>query len=260
MPGMDGFEATRSIRAQYPGTQVVILTAYEELLTDSAESVGAFAYLVKGCSAALGPKVFSIAYFGVLPSSTLTMAGARGGSQYAPSGLPGKGENMHQVRRLGVLGTLIAGVLAFGMVAALASASGQGQTPLSASLGFNAQADLSGQLDYVADPNGPNAGFRAHCDGYTFYAQGTTKNGYPHVLVTATCTDQNGATIYLKAGFTDRGEPGTNDSLCVLWSYTNPPTEANAYIHDMGKILSGNIQILPNDPSTGQPDAQMLSA
>ncbi len=53
MPGMDGFEATRLIRAQYPGTQVVILTAYEELLTDSAESVGAFAYLVKGCSAPL---------------------------------------------------------------------------------------------------------------------------------------------------------------------------------------------------------------
>ncbi len=101
----------------------------------------------------MGPKVFSIAHFRVLPSSTSTMAGARGGSQYAPSGLPGKGENMHQVRRLGVLGTLIAGVLAFGMVAALASASGQGQTPLSASLGFNAQADLSGQLDYVADPN-----------------------------------------------------------------------------------------------------------
>ena len=53
MPGMDGFEATRLIRAQYPGTQVVILTSYEELLTESAESVGAFVYLVKGCSAAL---------------------------------------------------------------------------------------------------------------------------------------------------------------------------------------------------------------
>ncbi len=50
MPGMDGFAATAAIHADQPWIQVVILTAYEELLTDSAESVGAFAYLVKGCS------------------------------------------------------------------------------------------------------------------------------------------------------------------------------------------------------------------
>ena len=50
MPGMDGFAATAAIRQAHRDTQVVILTAYEELLTDSAEDVGAFAYLVKGCS------------------------------------------------------------------------------------------------------------------------------------------------------------------------------------------------------------------
>jgi CheY-like chemotaxis protein len=53
MPGMDGFEATQAIRANRPWTQVVILTAYEDLLTRSAEEVGAFAYLVKGCSSEL---------------------------------------------------------------------------------------------------------------------------------------------------------------------------------------------------------------
>jgi CheY-like chemotaxis protein len=53
MPGMDGFEATQTIRAHRPWTQVVILTAYEDLLTRSAEEVGAFAYLVKGCSSEL---------------------------------------------------------------------------------------------------------------------------------------------------------------------------------------------------------------
>jgi CheY-like chemotaxis protein len=50
MPGMDGFAATAAVRAAHRDTQVVILTAYEELLTNSAEDVGAFAYLVKGCS------------------------------------------------------------------------------------------------------------------------------------------------------------------------------------------------------------------
>jgi CheY-like chemotaxis protein len=50
MPDMDGFVATAAIHEEHPWIQVVILTAYEELLTDSAESVGAFAYLVKGCS------------------------------------------------------------------------------------------------------------------------------------------------------------------------------------------------------------------
>jgi CheY-like chemotaxis protein len=53
MPGMDGFEATQAIRANRSWIQVVILTAYEDLLTRSAEEVGAFAYLVKGCSSEL---------------------------------------------------------------------------------------------------------------------------------------------------------------------------------------------------------------
>jgi CheY-like chemotaxis protein len=53
MPVMDGFEATRLITEARPEIQVVILTAYEELLTRSAEEVGAFAYLVKGCSSEL---------------------------------------------------------------------------------------------------------------------------------------------------------------------------------------------------------------
>ncbi len=51
MPRLGGFEATRIIKDELPSTQVIILTAYEGPLPErSAEEVGAYAYLVKGCS------------------------------------------------------------------------------------------------------------------------------------------------------------------------------------------------------------------
>jgi CheY-like chemotaxis protein len=51
MPRMDGFQATRFIKERHSWMQVVILTFYDDLLPDrSPEEVGAFAYLVKGCS------------------------------------------------------------------------------------------------------------------------------------------------------------------------------------------------------------------
>ncbi len=51
MPNMTGIEATRFIKAALPLTQVIILTAYEGPLPErSADDVGAYAYLVKGCS------------------------------------------------------------------------------------------------------------------------------------------------------------------------------------------------------------------
>lgn len=54
MPGMDGFEATRSIKEHHPWLQVIFLTFYEEMLpVMGPQEVGAFAYLVKGCSTQL---------------------------------------------------------------------------------------------------------------------------------------------------------------------------------------------------------------
>lgn len=51
MPAMDGIDATRRIKAVLPATQVIILTAYaDSYLTQSAEQVGCYAYLVKGAS------------------------------------------------------------------------------------------------------------------------------------------------------------------------------------------------------------------
>ena len=51
--GADGLEQTRALRVARPGIEVVILTAYDEPPTVSAEAVGAYVYLVKGCSPAL---------------------------------------------------------------------------------------------------------------------------------------------------------------------------------------------------------------
>ena len=54
MPRMGGIEATRRIRNVHHNTQVLILTVYEDpALNRSAEEVGAYAYLVKGCSIGL---------------------------------------------------------------------------------------------------------------------------------------------------------------------------------------------------------------
>ena len=49
MPGMNGIDATRHIKARHPHVQVIILTFLgADEWTDSANDVGAFAYLLKG--------------------------------------------------------------------------------------------------------------------------------------------------------------------------------------------------------------------
>jgi DNA-binding NarL/FixJ family response regulator len=63
MPVMDGISATRSLREADETVQVVILSAYDEpSLNQSADEAGAYAYLVKGCSASLVSDVIRQAY------------------------------------------------------------------------------------------------------------------------------------------------------------------------------------------------------
>jgi DNA-binding NarL/FixJ family response regulator len=54
LPDGSGIEATRRIKEGTPYVQVLLLTAYDgELPTRSAQAVGAFAYLIKGCPVSL---------------------------------------------------------------------------------------------------------------------------------------------------------------------------------------------------------------
>ncbi len=62
MPVLDGLGATRQIRAAGLPTEVVILTFYDDLLSQPAHQAGAFAYLVKGCSVALMRQVIEEAW------------------------------------------------------------------------------------------------------------------------------------------------------------------------------------------------------
>ena len=63
MPEMGGIEATRLIKESRPTAQVLMLTTYEgPFPTRSAEQVGAYAYLRKGCSVELILQVISQAW------------------------------------------------------------------------------------------------------------------------------------------------------------------------------------------------------
>lgn len=54
MPGIDGIEAARRIKAAFPSTQVIVLSAYDdESLHRLADDAGVYCYLVKGCPPSL---------------------------------------------------------------------------------------------------------------------------------------------------------------------------------------------------------------
>lgn len=51
MPGMDGIATTQAIKKQYPATQIVVLTSFQEgNLVQRAMQAGAIGYLLKGVS------------------------------------------------------------------------------------------------------------------------------------------------------------------------------------------------------------------
>jgi hypothetical protein len=162
------------------------------------------------------------------------------------------------MRRIAVLVVALTAVMLLGATAAFAGpgaapvtqGSGAGQTKLSAALGFNMDINENGQFNYVADPNGPNAGFHGHCSGYSRVFKWTSWDGFPSLRFRSdTCTDQDGNAVYLRGKIIDRGEPGVpnGDYAHVIWCYTLGQSGEcmldDNYISDNGKITAGNIQI-----------------
>jgi DNA-binding NarL/FixJ family response regulator len=63
MPGADGISVTEQIRAESPGTKIVMLTAYEETsLSLEATWAGVSAFLLKGCNPARIVEALKTAY------------------------------------------------------------------------------------------------------------------------------------------------------------------------------------------------------
>ena len=132
--------------------------------------------------------------------------------------------------------------------AALEQTSGVGQTHESATLGFTAKSDNSGELTYAVD----DGTFWVHCKRFSSYERTESPKGYPKVTITARkCFRKNGAQRFLRAVFIDRGEPGIAwDIARILWSRTWPATPETATRKDRGRITAGNIQILQDTASS----------
>jgi hypothetical protein len=153
----------------------------------------------------------------------------------------------------------IALVLGIGVAYAVEQTNGTGITHEGSTIGFNAKADLTGQITYVFH-DGTNQ--MIQCDEITSYKnQKPTAQGYLRTKVTADCTDKDGNPVYAEIYFVDRGEPGTRDVIRAFFTYdasfrldanSDPDvflTECNSGViitegcNDRGIIQNGNVQI-----------------
>jgi hypothetical protein len=151
-------------------------------------------------------------------------------------------------------------VLGVGFAAAQNQTNGSGLTHEGASLGFNAKANLMGNITYTSHDG---TMWQVMCrDGLTSYRNlKPAPNGALRTKVTADCEDKDGVPIYVEIYFIDRGEPGDRDVERIFFTYdatyrldanADPdvwlmtcnsgvaPTDA---CNDNGIISTGNVQI-----------------
>ena len=154
----------------------------------------------------------------------------------------------------------VAFILSIGVAVAVDQTNGSGLTHEGASLGFNAKGNLKGNITYTSHDG---TGFQVMCrDGLTRYVnQPVSPQGHLRTNITANCTDQNGAPIFVEIYFVDRGEPGDRDTERIFFTYDpdhasdvhddpnvslmtcNSGVEVTLGCNDTGIITAGNVQI-----------------
>ena len=154
--------------------------------------------------------------------------------------------------------------------------NGSGLTNEGASLGFNAKANLRGNITYTSHDG---TMFQVFCrDGLTSYRNlKPTAAGALRTKVTATCMDKEGTTIYAEIYFIDRGEPGNRDVERIYFTYNadfaldanadpdvylmkcNSGVEVTVACNDVGIITAGNVQIHQGSPSQSNQSTRIIS-
>lgn len=174
---------------------------------------------------------------------------------------------------------LVPAVLVFTMSIAIAvdQTNGSGLTHEGASLGFNAKANLHGNITYTSHDT---TMFQVFChDGLTSYRNlKPTAAGALRTKVTATCKDKAGTTIYAEIYFIDRGEPGNRDVERIYFTYNaafeldanadpdvylmtcNSGVEVTVACNDAGIITTGNVQIHQGSPSQAKQMTRVIGA
>ena len=151
-------------------------------------------------------------------------------------------------------------VLGFGVAVAQDQTNGSGLTHEGASLGFNAKANLMGNITYTSHDG---TMWQVQCrDGLTSYKNlAPTPNGGLRTKVTADCEDKDGVPIYVEIYFIDNGEPGNTDVERIFFTYDetyrlDANSDPNVWLqtcnsgvaptvacNDNGIISEGNVQI-----------------
>jgi hypothetical protein len=117
--------------------------------------------------------------------------------------------------------------------------NGSGKLNSGGTFGFNAQADLSGQIEY----HSPDGTLNVHCDGLHGYFAKVNKKGYPDsTFGSFNCTDPGGQSTYrVWVDAQDRGE-GANapqDTVRIKVFDSN----GNLLVEERGPVENGNVQI-----------------
>ncbi len=110
--------------------------------------------------------------------------------------------------------------------------NGSGKLHSGGTFGFQAKADLRGELEF----HSPDGSLNVHCDGLMHYADWASKSGFPDTTFRSdTCVGAD--SVWVDA--LDKGEPGTGDKVKI-----NVKTNGVSVYFDKGVIANGNVQIL----------------